>query len=130
MKVDALRKALKSLPKTLDETYARMLVNIDEEYSKDVFRIFQWLVYSARPLRIEEVAEVVAIDIDESRFNPENRLLEPRDLLIICSSLVVTVVVMAKDNNGASYEITELRLAYFSVKEYLISDRIRNGLDF
>ena len=73
LKVDALRKALKSLPKTLDETYARILQNIDEEYSQDAFRILQWLVYSARPLRIEEVVEVVAIGTELSQFNPENR---------------------------------------------------------
>ncbi|KAH6662712.1 ankyrin repeat-containing domain protein [Halenospora varia] len=130
LKVDALRKALKSLPKTLDETYARILDSIDEQYSQDAFQVLQWLVYSARPLRIEEVAEVVAIDIKQSRFDPENRLLEPRDLLTICSSLVTTAAVTVKDDNGASNEITELRLAHFSVKEYLTSNRIRSGLDF
>jgi hypothetical protein len=130
LKVDALRKALKALPKTLDETYARILDNINEEYSQDAFRILQWLVYSARPLRIEEIAEVLAINTDESRFDPENRLPEPRDLLTICSSLVTTVVGTVKDNKGASNETTELRLAHFSVKEYLISDRIRKGAAF
>ena len=130
LKIDALRKALKYLPKTLDETYARILLSIDEEYSQDAFRILQWLVYSARPLRIEELVEVVAIDTERSQFNPENRLPDPRNLLTICSSLVTTVAVTAKGNSGASHETTEFRLAHFSVKEYLISDRIRNGLAF
>ncbi|KAG4414253.1 hypothetical protein IFR04_012625, partial [Cadophora malorum] len=128
LKVDALRKALKSLPKTLDDTYARILLSIDEDYSQDAFRILQWLVYSARPLRIEEMVEVIAIDTEKSQFNPENRLPDPRDLLTICSSLITTISVTAEDNDGAFKEITELRLAHFSVKEYLISDRIRNGL--
>ncbi|KAF4631092.1 hypothetical protein G7Y89_g7033 [Cudoniella acicularis] len=65
LKLDALRRALNSLPKTLDDTYARILRSIDEEYSQDAFRILQWLAYSARPLRIEEVAEVVAVKIVE-----------------------------------------------------------------
>ncbi|KAH6666209.1 hypothetical protein B0J14DRAFT_199342 [Halenospora varia] len=130
LKVDALRKALKSLPKTLDETYARILNNIDEEYSQDALRILQWLVYSARPLCIEEAAEVVAIDIKQSQFDPENRLRDPRDLLTICSSLVTTVLVTTESNNGASNETTELKLAHFSVKEYLVSDRIREGVAF
>ncbi|PVH67497.1 hypothetical protein DL98DRAFT_296048, partial [Cadophora sp. DSE1049] len=130
LKVDALRKALKSLPNTLDETYARMLLSIDEDYSQDAFRILQWLVYSARPLRIEEMVEVIAIDTEESRFNPENRLPDPRDLLTICSSLVTTISVTTEGNDGASNETTELRLAHFSVKEYLISDRIRTGTAF
>ena len=130
MKVDALRKALKSLPKTLDETYARILLSIDEDYSQDAFRILQWLVYSARPLRMEEMAEVIAIDTEQSQFKSENRLPDPRDLLTICSSLVTTIAVAAEGNDGVSNEITELRLAHFSVKEYLISHRIRNGKAF
>ncbi|KAH9203372.1 ankyrin repeat-containing domain protein [Leptodontidium sp. 2 PMI_412] len=130
LKVDALRKALKSLPKTLDETYARILLSIDEDYSQDAFRILQWLVYSARPLRIEEMVEVIAIDTEESQLNPENRLPDPRDLLTICSSLVTTISVTVNGNNGATNDITELRLAHFSVKEYLISDRIRTGTAF
>jgi ankyrin repeat protein len=127
LKLNALRKALQSLPKTLDDTYARILCSIDEEYSQDAFTILQWLVYSARPLRIEEVAEVVAIDIDLQRFDAENRLRERRDILTICSSLVTTAAVTAKGGNGVSYETEELRLAHFSVKEYLISDRVRTG---
>ena len=57
-KLDALQNAIKSLPKTLDDTYARILRIIDEEYSQNAFKILQWPVYSARPLQIEEVADV------------------------------------------------------------------------
>ncbi|KAH9207858.1 hypothetical protein DL95DRAFT_312889, partial [Leptodontidium sp. 2 PMI_412] len=130
LNVDALRKALNSLPKTLDETYARILLSIDEDYSQDTFRILQWLMYSARPLRIEELVEVIAIDTKQSRFNPKNRLPDPRDLLTICSSLVTTAAVTVNDDNGAHNETIELMLAHFSIKEYLISDRIRTGIAF
>ena len=58
-----LRKALGSLPKTLDNTYARILERIDEDYRQYAMTILQWLVYSARPLQIEELAEVVAVDL-------------------------------------------------------------------
>jgi hypothetical protein len=116
------------LPKTLDDIYARILCNIDEAYSQDAFRILQWLVYSARPLRIEEVAEVLAVKInDDPQFDPENRLLEPWDVLTICSSLVTIVTRPEYSCNRGFYEIIELRLAHSSVKEYLISDRIRSG---
>jgi len=130
LKVDALRKALKSLPKTLDDTYARILLNIDEDYRQDAFRILRWLVYSARPLRIEEMVEVIATDTELLQLNPENRLPDPRDLLTICSSLVTTISVTALGDVGTSNEATELRLAHFSVKEYLISDRFQQGIAF
>ena len=125
-----LRKTLQSLPKTLDDTYGRILASISEAYSQDAFRILQWLVYSARPLLLEEVAEVVAVNAEESQFDPEDRLTDPRDVLTICSSLVTMVAVPAKYNNMTSHEIIELRLAHFSVKEYLMSDQIRTGLTF
>ena len=114
-----LREALASLPKTLDDTYARILCNIPEKRSQCVIKLLQWLVYSARPLQIKEIAEVVAevIAVDAEghpRFNPDRRFLEPEDIERICSSLVTIA--------GA-----EIRLAHFSVEEYLVSERIQNG---
>ena len=87
------------------------------------------MAYSGRPLWIEEVAEVVAIDMDHARVNIENQLPEPRDVLAICSSLVTTATVTFKSDKE-SYKIEELRLAHFSVKEYLISNRVQTGLAF
>lgn len=125
-----LRRVLKSLPKTLDDTYAQILCNIDEQHSQDAFKILQWLAYSARPVRIGEVAEVVAINIGGNpRVDPDSRLCEPHDVLTICSSLVTTVASTVSSEypplEGGEKE--ELRLAHYSVKEYLISDRIRAG---
>jgi ankyrin repeat protein len=128
LSLNALRKALKSLPETLDDTYSRILCSIDEEYSQDAFKILQWLAYSARPLRIREVAEVVAINIrKDNRFNPNDRLREPRGILTICSSLVTIAVSTIQSDFGNTTEVEELRLAHFSVKEYLVSDRIQIG---
>jgi ankyrin repeat protein len=128
LKTNSLREALRSLPKTLDETYSRILCNIEEEYSKDAFKILEWLVYSARPLDIQELAEVVAVDIDDDpRFEPENRLGDPLDILTICSSLVTTTRSTFLLDDGDINKTEEIRLAHFSVKEYLISDRIQKG---
>ncbi|KAJ8108074.1 hypothetical protein ONZ43_g6538 [Nemania bipapillata] len=57
-----LQNALASLPKTLDETYDQILCSIDEERCEIVLKILQWLAYSARPLQIEEVADVIAVN--------------------------------------------------------------------
>ena len=128
LKIDTLRKALKSLPKTLDDTYTRILLSINEEYTQDALNVLQWLAFSARPVRIEEVAEVVAVDLECAlQFDSERRLLELRDLLVICSSLVTISSATLEYSNGSLEETEELRLAHFSVKEYLISERIRAG---
>ncbi|KAH0541723.1 hypothetical protein FGG08_003815 [Glutinoglossum americanum] len=112
-----LRKALASLPKTLDDTYARILEQIEEEHSQNALKVLEWLAYSARPLQLKEVAEVITVDIEGNpRVGPERRCPEPLDILI-CSSLVTLTT------NG------EVRLAHFSVKEYLASKRIQDGPD-
>jgi hypothetical protein len=87
-----LRKTLASLPKTLDNTYARILCNIDEEHTVNTLKILQWLAYSARPLQLGEIAEVIAVDTESNpRFDTKRRFPEPRDILTICTSLVTIV---------------------------------------
>ena len=121
LKLDALRKALNTLPKTLDDTYERILSNTDQEYQEDAFKVFQWLCFSMRPLRLDEMVEVLAINsTSKFRFQPEQRLPDPSDILTICSSLV-SVTNTSTQIIGTE----ELRLAHFSVKEYLVSDRLK-----
>ncbi|MCJ1395280.1 hypothetical protein MMC18_008164 [Xylographa bjoerkii] len=129
LKLKTLQATLRSLPRTLDETYTRILSRIDEQYKHDAFEILLWLAYSSRPLLIQEVAEVVAFDFEgDIQFDKENRLRDPNDTLVICSSLVsktVTIVI----EEGHKRKLEHLGLAHFSVKEYLISDRAQFGLD-
>ncbi|KAM0802159.1 ankyrin repeat-containing domain protein, partial [Usnea florida] len=129
-----LRQALASLPRTLDDTYARILCTIDENYSDynmQILKLLQWLTFSARPLRLEEFVETFAIDTNKTpRFDPERRLPEPRDVLTLCSSLITLSGHDDDDSDGESdtgSSFAYVRLAHFSVKEYLVSDRIRGG---
>ena len=101
--------------------------------------MLQWLTFSARPLRLEELAEIVAIDVHETpRFDPERRWPEPRDILVICSSLV-SLTAIDDDDISQRFSARKLasaskdsemyiRLAHFSVKEYLVSDRIQQSI--
>ena len=90
--IKQLRECLKSLPSSLDETYNRILEAIREEDSKYAITILRWLAFSTKPLTIEEVSEVIAIDIDRSpAFDKEEVLTDPHDILDICSSLVSIV---------------------------------------
>jgi Ankyrin repeats (3 copies) len=124
-----LRKALANLPPTLDSTYERILESIPSEYSKYAASILQWLAFSMRPLLLEEIQEVVAIDVDrDPMFDPEDVLQDPLDLWRICSSLI-TITKTVKDPRFAWIYVDEKRsyqivaLAHYSVKEYLISER-------
>ncbi|KAI9773654.1 MAG: hypothetical protein M1840_006928 [Geoglossum simile] len=119
--IKELRERLKTLPKTLDETYDRILANINENDSQSALRVLQWLTFSMRPMRVEEVAEALAVDMEGlPRFDLARRFRDPRDVLDICSSLVTLSPATIGCRQS---EIEELRLAHFSVKEYLVSER-------
>ena len=89
-------------------------------------RILQWLTFSARPLSVTEVAQVVAIDVArEPAFDRNEVLVDPLEALDICSSLV-TITKNEEDGRlGPTQQI--IALAHYSVREYLVSDRIRQG---
>jgi hypothetical protein len=130
-----LKNALQNLPPTLDATYAQILLSIGPEYRSYAITLLHWLIYSARPLRLEEVVEVLAVESEpEPRFDPDNRFPEARDILRICSSLVTTVSATRQITGVGGVEVEdnveELRLAHFSVQEYLVSDRVCREADF
>jgi hypothetical protein len=117
-----LQQALASLPKTLDETYARILYSIPEQHKQNAIRILQFLTYSERPLRIDEAVDLITVDTGEAKyFNEKYRMPDPSEISRYCSSLVV--LVSAKDNWVDEEDNTiRLQLAHFSVKEYLTSN--------
>ncbi|KAI1880051.1 hypothetical protein JX265_001672 [Neoarthrinium moseri] len=123
-----LRKALASLPKTLDETYARILSSIPPEYVDHTIRILQFLTYSERPLRVEEAVDMIAVRVGaniakESRFKTQDRMPIPTDIVGYCSSLVVLVQTRDWDDDETT-TVEVMQLAHFSVRDYLTSDRL------
>ncbi|KFY86468.1 hypothetical protein V500_07614 [Pseudogymnoascus sp. VKM F-4518 (FW-2643)] len=97
----ALKNALKEPPTTLDETYERILCTINDADSEYAMRILQWLAFSSRPLSVEELAEVVAINVErETAFDQDEVLEDPMDVLNICMSLVSVVITEAASAGG------------------------------
>ncbi|KAF8493560.1 hypothetical protein JB92DRAFT_2683457, partial [Gautieria morchelliformis] len=87
----ALEKALTCLPKTLNETYDRILAAIDEDDRRDALSLLQWLSFSVRTISTDEALEVFATDPDAREgplFDCQRQLRDPGDILTICSSLV------------------------------------------
>jgi hypothetical protein len=117
-----LQKALRNLPRTLDQTYERIVSRIPDEYRDDVLRVLQWLCFSFQPLTVFEISDALSINFNSGElpfFDSRGRLIEPaKDLLRICSTLVNVTEYREK-----SADLPKLRLAHFSVKEYLVSTR-------
>jgi len=119
----ALRRSLATLPKTLDKTYERILCAISEADSRYAVTILQWVMFSFLPLSLDQVAEIAAIDVKNERiFDPDDVLEDPYDILSISPGLFTIV----QDQTSCEPRLC-LMLAHYSVKEYLLSDRIRES---
>ena len=110
---------MNDLPKTLDESYGRTLLGIDEEKREYAQRLFRCLAVSIRPLHVEEFAEILAVQFDGAESPTFNADWRPENaeeaVLSVCSSLITIV-----DRGG--HQIVQF--SHFSVKEYFTSDRL------
>ena len=110
------------LPKTLDETYERTLLEIDAEKRTYAHRLFQCLIISIRPLYVKELSELFAILPDTEStpgFDVGWRPEDPEEFILSACSTLVTIV-------DADYEKV-VQFSHFSVREYLTSKRIANS---
>jgi hypothetical protein len=113
---------LNDLPKTLDETYGRTLLNIDDEKREFAQRLFRCLAVSIRPLRVDELAEILAIQFDEVASPTFNAAWRPENaeeaVISACSSLIA---IVAREGHQV------VQFSHFSVKEYLTSERLKTA---
>ena len=117
-----VRNMLEELPETLDETYERILRNINKANRDHAHRLLQCLTAAIRPLRVAELAEILAIDFGTahrggtSKLNIDWRWEDQQEaVLSTCSSLISVV-----DEDGGQI----VQFSHFSVKEFLTSSRI------
>ena len=115
-----MRRILAELPESLDETYERILHEIPKSNRVHAHRLLQCVTVAVRPLRVEELAEVLAVEFDTTAGTPKlNEDLRWEDqeqaVLSACSSLIAVV------GDGDSRVV---QFAHFSVKEFLTSDRL------
>ena len=129
-----------SLPQTLDASYERLLLRIHPAQICLARAALEFLVFSKRPPTLVEVAEAVAVGTFDGPFDMENRLFEPEEILRICSSLLVLERFIAdkvgqddssdaedQQNKDTNERPAVVRLAHYTVSEYLMSPRIHTG---
>jgi len=116
---------LDELPETLDETYERVLKEINKSKRGHAHRLLQCLTVAVRPLRIAELAEVLAVDFGTTsggktpNLNPDWRWEDQKQaVLSTCSSLIAVV-----GENGDQV----VQFSHFSVKEFLTSPRLADS---
>lgn len=149
----AVKEALLALPETLDETYQRVLEDLDENDHQHALTLLRWLAYAASPRSLDELAEACIIDPtdDPAADGVVDRANRGawEDTLEMLAGLVITLGSEEPDTNANTRantpantsdvtpdmetpprlgpridKTTKIRLAHFSVKEYLESSRI------
>jgi ankyrin repeat protein len=117
-----LRQYLNELPESLDETYERILKGINKAQKDNAHRLLQCLTVAVRPLRVEELAELLAFDFQASSSGGIPTLKEnwrwddeEEAVLLTCSSLIA---IIPRDDSRV------VQFSHFSVKEYLTSSRL------
>ena len=121
-----MRGALRNIPETLEEHYQKTITRLPKKNRERIRSILLWTTYSFRPLSVEELAEVAGLPF-------------PDDVLAICTGSLVRTskeqIHFYVDTDGPhSVVASELeirvcdvvRLAHFSVQEYLSSDTCRD----
>ena len=112
------------MPKSLDETYKRILNEINNANRLHSYRLLQCLAVALRPLRVEELAEVLAFDLTTAglpKLNADWRWEDQEEaVLSACSSLVSVII-----DNGSRV----VQFSHFSVKEFLTSNRLASCME-
>ena len=114
-------RTLNELPESLDETYERIIMNIKRANQVHAYRMFQCLAVAIRPLRVAELAELLAFDFDVAegempKLKPNWRWEDHEQAILSTCSSLVTVV--------PDDESPIVQFSHFSVKEFLMSDRL------
>ena len=111
---EGISKALNELPAAMDEKYMRTLEKIPKEKRERAHYLLQCLVASERPLRVEELEEILALRFHRVALHKQKKEPRRRDsLLSACSSFIIE----AEDSQI-------MQFSHFSVKQFLTSTRL------
>src|SRR6266702_4684703 len=117
----SVRRTLNELPESLDETYERVMMEFKRANQAHAYRMLQCLTVARRPLSVAELAELLAFDFDVSKggipqLNSDWRWEDHEQAILSTCSSLITVV----PGHGS----TVVQFSHFSVKEFLMSDRL------
>ena len=118
-----VRKALKDLPETLDKTYERVLHNIRPSLRDDAVRLLQWLCIADGPVYLNHIMDAFATNIgEEFNFDPDARFVSSDKVLSLCPGLLIKQTRLG--SRKALNKDDCVQIAHYSVKEYLVSNRL------
>ena len=108
----------------MDETYERVLKEIGTANRHHAYRLLQCLTVAIRPLRVEELAEILALDFVGAKegipeLKEDWRWKDQQEAILSTCSSLITVI------GDGSHRVVQF--SHFSVKEFLTSDRLHTS---
>jgi ankyrin repeat domain-containing protein 50 len=142
-----VRKELKRMPETLDQTYDRILQSVPSLHKPFAQSALHWLAFATRPLQLQELAEAAVLTPESEGFDPDAcRLLDENLILELCGTLVTASIVEYHQHASDDWLSKKLRiqggyytsymnnnkfsvvsLSHYSVKEYITSESLHKG---
>jgi ankyrin repeat protein len=127
-----IRHALEDLPETLDKTYERTLREINKADWEFAHRLFQFVAVAVRPLRVEELAELLAFDFEAGpipKFHEDWRLEDPMHAVLSTCRSFLAIVNEKTYYSYCTVPRNVVQFSHFSVKEFLTSPRLAEAND-
>jgi ankyrin repeat protein len=119
-----VRHVIDELPESLDETYNRILKQIPKANRQHAYRLLQHLMIAFRPLRVKELAELLALDFSAGaipKLNMDWRWEDQEEAVLSACSSLVTVIVHKRSRI--------VQFSHFSVVEFLTSQRLARSME-
>ena len=114
-------RQLNNLPKFLDETYDRILNDLDTFERQEAERLLSLICFAKRPLPLFAITDALAIDFQdpgEGPFDPSFRVKDPMAALDYCPGLI-TLQRHRGINAPRERYGPVVALSHFSVEQYL-----------
>ena len=129
-----VQKALKNLPKTLNETYDRILLAVPEEERLFVEHALRWIahhneLYGGQGIPCEVLIQATEASTLSLTGNQNERFYDKDTLREVCGCLIKISPEDVLDNlRGHHRTYISVSFAHYSVREYLDSNRTSNAV--
>ena len=123
-------KALKNLPKTLDETYDRILAAVPEEEQVFVQHALQWISYHNMLYEGQGICSAILLQaVDKSAasvgIQQQDRFYDSETLRELCGCLInISLEESITVGETRFYSALTVSFAHYTVREYLDSARV------
>lgn len=126
-----IQNALKNLPKTLNETYDRIFLAVDEEERLFVEHALRWIayhneLYDGQGIPCEVLLQATEASMLSLTGNKNERFYDEDTLREVCGCLI-DISPEYLDTLG-QHPYISVSFAHYSVREYLDSTRISNAV--